>query len=287
MSMNAFHQINCEMDNNIEDLSFIIARRKHFFFSYMMNKRDKANKFQRKLVMIPNRILVSHFLITVVANPNWSEVIYALSGANYCRKLRDTVIARVFHRKLKVLINQIKEHGILGFNADVCYFIELQKRALPRGHILVNIYLDIIPEIKNQSLHDGYPTQLMTSNDSVPMSLLSLQYSTSDLCNLNHEFVMEKTKCRIHFPKFTGISIKVDSNELPMRRRLDSNEYVYRFAWKNYLRIDRILSSHTFPTSIKCTRFVGIIRYLFRNVESFPDYNIIVKKNMMKFRLRK
>jgi hypothetical protein len=74
------------------------------------------------------------YFITLTANPNWSEVRNSLLPGQSPAD-RPDLIARVFHLKLKILMDCLKK-GLLGESVAYCSTIEFQKRGLPHCHIL-------------------------------------------------------------------------------------------------------------------------------------------------------
>ena len=74
--------------------------------------------------------------ITVTCNPNWPEITCELLPGQTAAD-RPDLCARVFHMKLKVIIEEIHKKGIFGKTVAYIYTIEFQKRGLPHAHILV------------------------------------------------------------------------------------------------------------------------------------------------------
>jgi hypothetical protein len=69
------------------------------------------------------------FFITFTANPRWPEIVRNLLPGQQPAD-RPELIARVFYRKLQVLITDLKE-GLFGPYAGHVCTIEYQKRGLP------------------------------------------------------------------------------------------------------------------------------------------------------------
>ena len=73
--------------------------------------------------------------VTMTANASWPEIQNALLNGQEPSDRPDLVV-RVFHAKLRSLIQDLK-NGVLGAMAAFLYTIEFQKRGLPHAHIIV------------------------------------------------------------------------------------------------------------------------------------------------------
>ncbi|GFR12144.1 ATP-dependent DNA helicase [Trichonephila clavata] len=74
--------------------------------------------------------------ITFTCNPAWSEIENELFLGQKPHNRHD-LLARVFHGKLKILMNLINKGKFFGVVQCYMYTIEWQKRGLPHAHILV------------------------------------------------------------------------------------------------------------------------------------------------------
>ena len=76
------------------------------------------------------------FLITITANPAWKEVTANLRPGETASD-RPDLVARVFHSKLKALLQLLTKDGFLGHAVAWTWVVEFQKRGLPHAHILL------------------------------------------------------------------------------------------------------------------------------------------------------
>jgi len=76
--------------------------------------------------------------LTFTCNPNWDEI---KSNLKYSElpNMRPDLIVRVFHEKLKELLNDIRIKKIFGTVLAIIYTIEFQKRGLPHAHMLITL----------------------------------------------------------------------------------------------------------------------------------------------------
>ncbi|RCN45794.1 hypothetical protein ANCCAN_08183 [Ancylostoma caninum] len=74
--------------------------------------------------------------ITFTCNPNWDEITRNLHTSNKVLDEPD-LVDRVFHLKLKELLDDLKKKEYLGRILAYAYVIEFQKRGFPHAHILL------------------------------------------------------------------------------------------------------------------------------------------------------
>ncbi|XP_054260248.1 uncharacterized protein LOC128984903 [Macrosteles quadrilineatus] len=83
--------------------------------------------------------------ITFTCNPKWDEITENLFDGQKPQDRHD-LISRVFHLKVKSMINLLTKVGIFGPSLCFMYTIEWQKRGLPHAHILLWLKTKIKPE---------------------------------------------------------------------------------------------------------------------------------------------
>ena len=76
------------------------------------------------------------YFITFTANPTWPEIAENLSPGDHAAN-RPDLAARVFHLKLRSLLDDLTKHEVLGKVIGYTWTIEFQKRGLPHAHILL------------------------------------------------------------------------------------------------------------------------------------------------------
>lgn len=74
--------------------------------------------------------------ITFTCNPKWREIEEAVQ-AGFSPHDRPDIACRVFHLKLRALLEDIWKEKIFGTVIGGCYVVEFQKRGLPHAHILL------------------------------------------------------------------------------------------------------------------------------------------------------
>lgn len=101
--------------------------------SFVGGPADMYQKYQDAMASVLHHGAPSLF-VTFTANPKWVEIQQSLSHGQDAHE-RPDVIVRVFHEKLALLLDDLKEK--LGHSQCCVHVIEFQKRGLPHAHIVV------------------------------------------------------------------------------------------------------------------------------------------------------
>jgi hypothetical protein len=83
----------------------------------------------------------SDLFITFTANPAWPEITEALLPGQSAND-RPDIIARMFHLKVALLLNDIMNKAAFGEALAYVYTVEYQKRGLPHIHLIVFLHPD-------------------------------------------------------------------------------------------------------------------------------------------------
>lgn len=94
--------------------------------------------------------------ITFTTNPKWKEVTEALLPGQNAQD-RPDIIARVFHLKVKQLIEYLTKGQMFGPHLCFLYSIEWQKRGLPHVHILLWLKNRIRPQDIDSIISAEFP----------------------------------------------------------------------------------------------------------------------------------
>lgn len=105
-----------------------------------------GDRFMRQLYQ-DSMALVRHFgkpslFITLKANPKWAEIQDELFPGQTAAD-RPDLVARVFHLKLRDLLDHIKNKEVFGPWLGWVWTIEYQKRGLPHVHLLLFLNTDV------------------------------------------------------------------------------------------------------------------------------------------------
>ncbi|XP_014217458.1 uncharacterized protein LOC106645985 [Copidosoma floridanum] len=155
--------------------------------------------------------------ITYTCNPEWSEIKNELHK-NQKPSDRHDIVSRVFHLKLRKLIDVLTKKAIYGEVDASIYSVEWQKRGLPHVHILLwlktKIQLDEIDKIISAELSD--PQQ-----DPLLFSIISKSMIHGPCGEFNMALpCMDNGKCTKKFPRnFVKETLTADDGYPTYRRR--------------------------------------------------------------------
>ncbi|XP_038685799.1 uncharacterized protein LOC119985580 [Tripterygium wilfordii] len=216
--------------------------------------------------------------ITFTCNVQWIEIQDALALIPG-QKPRDRpdIIARVFHMKLNVFMNDIQKGNHFGNVVGAIYTVEFQKRGLPHVHIIIWLH---------QS--DKYPTP--DDIDKIICAEIPDKETEPDLYKVVSKFMihgpcgnanskapcMKNGKCIKHFPKKNCRETTIGEDGFAIyRRRADDNvvvkagvemdnRFVVPYNKKLLLKYDAHINVEW------CSRSRSI-KYLFKYVNKGPD----------------
>ena len=169
------------------------------------------------------------YFVTITANPAWPEIAENLAPGDHAVN-RPDLVARVFRLKLKALLQDFVQHGVLGQVVAHCWTIEFQKRGLPHAHILLVMHArdkprtpaDVDRAVSAELPDDGDPGQaeLFDTVSSLLMHGPCGALSPKKPC-MNDQGV-----CSKGFPKDFAEETSLPSDQYPVYRRRDNGRCV-------------------------------------------------------------
>ena len=195
-----------------------------------------GDRFMQQLYQ-DSMALVRHFgkpslFITFTANPKWSEIEQELLPGQTAVD-RPDLVARVFHLKVRDLLDQIKNKRIFGPWQGWVWTIEYQKRGLPHLHLL--LFLKTDPQFLTAAYVDRFiSAELPTEHDAMGHQLRGIIQNTmvhthcvggneKALCmkDLNPAVV---STCHKGYPQTFQEETTIQENGYPLYRRRDTGE---------------------------------------------------------------
>lgn len=159
--------------------------------------------------------------ITMTCNPNWPEIKNNLSPGEHSN-FRPDITVRVFHSKLKCLIDSIIKKKVFGEVEALIYTIEFQKRGLPHAHILVTLKLhdsinlnDEIDRVVSAEIPDPMDNPVLYENVRIHM----MHGPCGNKC-------MRNGMCSKKFPKPFTEATNTNLNGYPDYKRPDNGRSV-------------------------------------------------------------
>jgi hypothetical protein len=96
--------------------------------------------------------------ITFTCNPKWKDITDALFPGQKSHDRHD-IIARVFHLKVKMMMNLLNKGSLFGAARCFMFSVEWQKRGLPHVHILLWLQQRISPDMIDDVICAEIPDQ--------------------------------------------------------------------------------------------------------------------------------
>ena len=207
------------------------------------------------------------FFITMTCDPNWPEIQSRLrSGQNYTDI--PIVVARVFHRRLSILLLTLK--SLFPNAGRVVYCIssvEFQKRGLPHVHILIKYTSDCnqpfdIDHIVSAEMPDNEDDRDLVTRYMIhhhpPLNRPPSSYCQKIDATLNRI-------CRFHYPRPLQDLTTIDNEgRVHYRRRHEGDRMVVPYnitllrAFKCHINFEVATTSHIF-------------QYLFKYIHKGPS----------------
>ena len=104
--------------------------------SHIGSKRHQYQSYQDAMALA-REFGKSDYFITITCNPEWPEIVEACRGEPSWK--RPDIQNRVFHMKLRELLDDLLNKQVLGRVASYVWVIEFQKRGLPHSHLLITM----------------------------------------------------------------------------------------------------------------------------------------------------
>ena len=160
--------------------------------------------------------------LTATANPNWPEIKEALLPGQKSSD-RPDLIVRVFHAKMKELLNDIHKNGIMGRTVARVWTIEFQKRGLPHMHMIIFLHPDSklrTPDEVDSLLSAEFPDEeTQPELFELVKSVMVHTPCGNDHNNPNAPCIVDE-KCSKNFPKnFQDQTVVTSDSYAKLRRR--------------------------------------------------------------------
>lgn len=209
-------------------------------FVYQRNNDGANNRIGRQVILLSSFIgsprnmhqnyldamaIVQKFgkpslFITMTCNPKWPEIANNLAPGE-SSQYRPDIVVRVFHSKLKCLMESIIKKQIFDKVEALIYTIEFQKRGLPHAHILLTLVTnDVIDKIVSAEIPD--PTDNPVLYEAVKQHMM---HGPCGAQNPN-SVCMQNGKCKKEFPKKYSSITHDNVNGYPIYKRQDNGRIV-------------------------------------------------------------
>lgn len=224
------------------------------------------------------------FFITMTANPNWQEVTDSLLPGQ-CAADRPDLVARVFHLKLKLLMDLLKK-GLLGKSEAYCSTIEFQKRGLPHVHILFITAVEDSPRTPEE-VDQVISAELPDPIKDPELYELVGKTMVHGPCGEGYPNArcMINGKCSKNFPKEFSESTVIGNDSYPGYKRpnngriFEKNGFKYDNRWVVPFNKDlmKCFKSHL---NVECVSSIKAIKYIYKYAYKGHDRATIQSEDM-------
>ena len=163
--------------------------------------------------------------ITMTCNPKWPEIQEAMEMFPYMTSYDcPDIVCRVFHQKIKELLNDLLEKDIFGKVIGHVEVIEFQKRGLPHCHIL--LILDKASKLRTTDHYDAIVSAEIPDPRHKRLHTLVLQ----NMIHHHGPSCMKDGFCTKWFPKDYCTSTGTEESGYPLYRRKSPLSVCFPFS---------------------------------------------------------
>jgi PIF1-like helicase/Helitron helicase-like domain at N-terminus/Helicase len=213
--------------------------------------------------------------ITVTCNPKWPDIKAALLPGQTPSD-RPDIVARVFHQKLKSIVDDVTKKGLLGKTLAHVYVIEFQKRGLPHAHMLIILCDEDkprTPDDYDKFVSAEIPDKIRcpTLNATVTTCMI---HGPCGAANPN-AVCMKDGVCSKGFPKPYAQVTQTNANGYPVYRRrdqqvIDASGRVLSNAW--VVPYNPYLSTkYNCHINVEICSTISSVKYLYKYVYKGHD----------------
>ncbi|KAH7679123.1 DNA helicase protein [Dioscorea alata] len=219
-----------------------------------------------------------NLFITFTCNPRWPEISDALRIVKGQRpEERPNIVSRVFHIKLRHLIDDLTKKRYFGNSKAVVYTVEFQKRGLPHVHVLLWLQREnsfMTPaEIDNIVSAELPNKEIDTIGYEVVTSFML--HGPCGTANLQAPCMVDG-KCKKIYPKQFRTSTTIDEDGFPQYRRRDTSITTIQ---KNIELDNRFVIPHNVDLIVRYQSHINVeicnrtraVKYLFKYISKGPD----------------
>ncbi|XP_053149091.1 uncharacterized protein LOC128343682 [Hemicordylus capensis] len=189
--------------------------------SFAGSPRNMLQNYQDAMAIV-RKYGKPDLFITTTCNPRWKEIEDNLEQGQTAAA-RPDIVARVFHLKLRSLIDDICKNHIFGPPTAIVYVIEFQKRGLPHAHTLLILTEHYKP--KTETSIDNIVSAEIPNIETTPrLHEIVTKHMIHGPCGTHnrHSPCMSNEKCTKDFPKQYQEQTIANINGYPKYRRRNS-----------------------------------------------------------------
>ncbi|GBP61498.1 hypothetical protein EVAR_34735_1 [Eumeta japonica] len=197
--------------NNVENVGRLVILPSSFIGGprYMHERTQDAFCYVRKYGR-------PDLFIAFTTNPKWNEISQELLPGQVPHDRHD-IISRVFHLKLKLMINLITKEKLFGSFLCYMYSVEWQKPGLPHAHILLWLEEKIRPDAIDTIISAELPDK---TEDPILFDIVKTHMIHGPCGTLNRNSpCMQEGHCSKRYPRALSEQTISGENGYPLYRR--------------------------------------------------------------------
>jgi hypothetical protein len=168
--------------------------------SFQGSPRNMQQNYQDAMAIV-RKYGKPDLFITMTCNPSWKEIVENLSPWQRVEN-RPDLVARVFHMKLKELLEDVTKSEVFGKPVAKIHVIEFQKRGLPHAHMLLILAPSDKPRTK-EAIDDLVKAEIPEKTSHPRLNEIVLKHMIHGPCGLQNQNspCMINGECSKGFPK--------------------------------------------------------------------------------------
>jgi hypothetical protein len=220
--------------------------------------------------------------LTATANPNWPEIKAELLPGQKPSDQPDLIV-RVFHAKMKEMLNDIHKKGVMGHTVARVWTIEFQKRGLPHMHMIIFFHPDDklrTPEDVDSLISAEFPDEEKDPELFELVKSMMVHTPCGSENNNPNSPCIEKEKCTKNFPKLFQDQTIVNTDSYSRLRRRDTGKKVKIGRGESQREVDNswvvpycpwLLWKYRCHINVECVASIKAIKYIYKYVYKGHD----------------
>jgi hypothetical protein len=215
---------------------------------------------------LPARFGGIDYFLTFTTNPSWPEIVDN-SGDGVGMNAPD-LYCRVFHIKMKALLADVLELGVLGVVVAFSYAVEFQQRGLPHLHAIFIVRPADKPH--TAAIIDGtVSAQLPDVNTDPEYFAAVTKHMLHGPCGVHKptHYCMRNGECRFDYPKRLAAETTIPADGYanlarPIGPQFVADSFTYDNGW--VVPHNRgLLLKYNAHINVECSASISVVKYMF------------------------
>jgi hypothetical protein len=230
----------------------------------------RGYRFYRELyadaMTLPANFGCIDYFLTFTTNPQWPEIVANSSIPNGMNA--PDLYCRVFYIKMKALLADVLQHGVLGRVAAYAWSVEFQQRGLPHLHLVLIMEpadKPHSPEIVDRVVSAQLPDAELDPDYFKAVSG-HMMHGPCGVHNPNH-YCMKNGCCRFDYPKRLQTSTTIPQDGYtqlarPFGRSVMLGSFIADNGWV-VPHNRHLLLKYDAHINVECSSSIAVVKYMF------------------------